>query len=201
MPDKDTFSEMKRAKEEEYFKKKEMELIEAMKRRAEAERARQELADASGIADDEALQTLHDLGYTRDTVRLLHLVPLVYVAWAEGRVSPAERDLIFEAARLHGVADATPAHQQLSDWLERRPSHDFFEDTLRVIGHLVRSQGDETGGAGLDLLSYCERVAEASGGILGLGKVSAEEDAALARISRAFERSHKSAVDDALKRR
>ena len=33
-----------------------------------------------------------------------------------------------------------------------------------------------------DLMKYCESIAAASGGVLGLGKVSAEERAALAQI-------------------
>src|SRR5574342_691440 len=107
MQDKDAFSDMKRAKEDDYFRQKERELIEKLKQRATAETARQQLAEAIGIADEDVLQDLHELGYTRDTVSLLHLVPLVYVAWAEGSVSRAESALILEAARLRGVKEGT----------------------------------------------------------------------------------------------
>jgi hypothetical protein len=37
-----------------------------------------------------------------------------------------------------------------------------------------------------DLVKYCENIATASGGILGLGKISAEERAALSQIQGAL---------------
>jgi hypothetical protein len=203
MPDKNPFSDMKRGKEEEYFRKKERELIEKLKQRTSAEQARQQLAEASGIGDQGILQALHELGYTRDTVSLLHLVPLVYVAWAEGSVSNAEMTLIVEAARLRGVNRGSAAHSQLEDWLKNRPSFEFFEKTLRVIGDLVGSlPSDEQKTARQDLLTYSERVAGASGGILGLGsKVSDEERAVLAEIGRALGPGRADAVREALRKR
>lgn len=201
MPDKDMFGDMKRAKEEEYFKKKEKELIEKLKRRAALEAERRDLAAATGIADEESLATLQDLGFTRDTVQLLHLAPLVYVAWVEGGVSRRERDLILEAARLRGIEEGSPAHSQLTGWLAHRPEDDFIEKTLGVIGVLVESLPEEQREASKrDLFSYCERVAAASGGILGIGRrISDEEQAALKEISASLERDHTRAASDLLK--
>jgi hypothetical protein len=47
------------------------------------------------------------LGYVPETVMLLHLVPLVQMAWADGGVSNPERALIVEAARAPGIGGAT----------------------------------------------------------------------------------------------
>lgn len=201
MPDRDIFGDMKHAKEEEYFRKKEKELIAKLRRRVALEAERRDLAAATGIADEEALTTLQDLGYTRDTVELLHLVPLVYVAWAEGGVSRRERDLILGAARLRGIAEGGTAHSQLTAWLDHRPEDDFFEKTLEVIGVIVGSLPEEEREASKrDLFSYCERVAAASGGILGIGrKISHEERAALKEISANLERDHTSAASSLLK--
>ena len=41
----------------------------------EAEAARRNLAERSGVADDEVLRDLEALGYSSDTVMLLHLAP------------------------------------------------------------------------------------------------------------------------------
>ena len=90
---------------EEYFHRKEQELIEKLRKRREAEAQMKELAEASGIPNEDILKTLQDLGYTRDTVSLLHLMPLISVAWADNKVSGPEREMILEAARLHGVAE------------------------------------------------------------------------------------------------
>src|SRR5215216_1178357 len=132
MADRDAFGERRRTQEEEYFRKREQELIDKMRQRAEADAGRQRLSERSGIADAEILQDLEALGYTPDTVLLLHLVPLVEMAWAEGGVSDRERSLILEAARARGVEDDSAAARQLAQWLAVRPSDRFFETTLRA---------------------------------------------------------------------
>lgn len=201
MPDRDSFGDMRRGKEEEYFKKKEKELIENLKRKAALELERRALAEATGIADEGVLATLQELGYTRETVELLHLVPLVYVAWAEGGVSSRERRLIIEAARLRGIAEGSAAHARLIGWLDHRPEDEFFEKTLEVISALVAALPEEEREASKrDLFSYSARVAAASGGILGIGrKVSDEEETVLKEISASLERDYKTATSKLLK--
>ena len=103
-----------------------------------------ELGEASGIPNEEILRTLQELGYTRETVLLLHLVPLISVAWADNKVSGPEREMIVEAARLHGVAENTAAYQQLNDWLTNRPSDEFVDQTFRVIADLAGADRLET---------------------------------------------------------
>jgi len=171
--------------EEEYFHRKEKELIEKLRKKREAEAQMKELAEASGIPNEDILKTLQELGYTRDTVSLLHLAPLVSVAWADNKVSGPEREMILEAARLHGVAEDSAGYQQLNEWLTHRPSEEFLDQTLRVIGDLSGTESPED--KKIDrakLLELSTRVAAASGGILGLGsKISAEEQALLDRLA------------------
>ncbi|HEY7441559.1 MAG TPA: hypothetical protein VH701_03995 [Vicinamibacterales bacterium] len=191
MEEKDLFAERGRSLEEEYFRKREKELIEKMRQHAEAGAERRRLGEQAGVADEEILQDLQALGYTPETVTLLHVVPLVQMAWAEGDVSDRERDLIQEAARARGIAAGSAADQQLSNWLARRPSDDFFEKTLRAIGAVLEAQPAETRAASQkDLLSYCTAIASASGGILGFRTVSDQERQLLSRISQEFEKSH-----------
>lgn len=171
--------------EDEYFHRKEKELLEKLRQRREAEARMKELAAATGIPNDDILQTLQELGYTRETVSLLHLVPLLSVAWADGKVSAGEREMILEAARLHGIAEQSAADTQLNEWLTNRPSDQFVDQTLRVIGDLAGT--DQTVGKAIDrqkLIELSVRVAAATGGILGLGnKISGEEQAALDRLA------------------
>ena len=71
MTERDTFGERRQTQEDEYFRKREQELIQKMRQRAETDATRQQLAERSGIADPAVLQDLEALGYTPDTVRLL----------------------------------------------------------------------------------------------------------------------------------
>lgn len=189
----------RRALEEQYFQKREQELIEKLRRRGEEDAKRRRMAEQTGVADEEILQDLQALGYTPETVMLLHLLPLVQVAWAEGGVSDGERDLIMQAARSRGIEGDSAAGRQLTDWLANRPSDAVFDKTLRAIGAMLQASSPaERGASQRDLLSYCTAIASASGGILGFGKVSDEERQLLARITTELERSHGSAARQAV---
>lgn len=196
MADRDLWDERRRSYESEYFQRRERELLEKMRERGRRERAQQELAEPAGVSDDEILKALHDLGYTRETVILLHLVPLLQVAWIDGSVSSAERAGILEAARLRGVEESSPAYRQLIGWLDKKPLDGFFEDTLRLIGNLLTIMPEsESSKHKQDLLSYSNAIARASGGILGIGsKVSNAEQEVLDRIAREISSAHPSAV-------
>jgi len=184
----DAFAKRGKGLEEEYFHRKEKELIEKLRQRRAAEAEMKELSEATGIPNEEILKTLQELGYTHDTVALLHFVPLLNVAWADDKVSHQEREMILEAALLHGVAKDGAAYKQLTDWLDHRPSDQFFENTLRVIGAFLETAPASTGAPDSQgLLDKATRVAEASGGILGFGnKISDEERALLKRIAEAL---------------
>ena len=183
-PEKDVFAQRKIGLEEEYFRKKEQELLEQIRRRTALQAEREELAEATGIADEEILATMREMGYTRETVGLLHLVPLVQVAWASGSVTPRERELVLRLSEWCGVRKDSPAWEQLNNWLDDRPSDDFFLKTLRIIRCLLDFQTVKEQVTGrTDLISFCIRIANASGGFLGVGsKISEGEQAALDQI-------------------
>nr|MBA3949577.1 hypothetical protein [Acidobacteriota bacterium] len=162
MSDKDAFKERGKALEDEYFHRKERELIEKMRAKARVDAAQQELGTHTGVADPQILADLHELGYTAETISLLHLVPLVQMAWAEGQVSRREHDLIIEAARARGIESGTAADTQLQGWLTTRPSDALFTTTLRAIAAMFASRSDEERAAGeKDLLSYLTSIASA----------------------------------------
>jgi hypothetical protein len=184
MPDKDVFSDRERAMESAYFQKKDQELIEKLRQRAALENERRQISEELGNLDEELIDALQNLGFTRETLPLLHLTPLVQMAWAEGKVTGSERNLIFEIAQKHGVSGETPAFQKLNEWLEYKPSEQFFEHARTAI-YLVNQTlpPDKQAVTTDDILTYCTRIAEASGGILGVGKkVSPEERELLEKI-------------------
>jgi hypothetical protein len=190
--DRDAFAERGRSLEEEYFHRKEREVIEKMRARAAAEEQRRRLGEKAGVADEDVLRDLQELGYTSETVMLLHLVPLIQTAWAEGGVSEKERALIVKAARSRGIAEGSTSDEQLKTWLAKRPSDELFEKTLRAIRTILEAQPIETREASeKDLLSLATAIASASGGIVGFLAVSEEERQILAHISDELKRSGK----------
>lgn len=181
----DPISDRRRTREDEYFHRRDRELIEKMRRAAAADQARRDLRAKTGLTDPDLVTELEGLGFTPDTVALLPLVPIVEMAWAEGGVTPAERAMILELARARGIAQGSHSDRQLAQWLDHRPAPDVFARASRLISAMLDT-GGQTGLSADDLIAYCEQIAAASGGIFGLGKVSSDERATLARIAAAL---------------
>ena len=183
MPDRDSLGERGRALEDDYFRKKDRELVEKLRKAAAADEARQALSSSTGLSDPALLTELEALGFAPDTVALLPLVPIVHMAWAEGGVSAAERDLIVKLARSRGIEAASAADTQLAGWMASRPSDEVFARASRLIRATLEAGSMPSGMSADDVVKYCEEIAAASGGILGIGRISSEERALLARIA------------------
>ncbi len=87
MDDKNKFKDRERALEDEYFSKKEHELIEKMRNKLAREADRKQIAEETGVTDQDILDALQSLGYNSETISILYMVPLVQIAWAEGYVA------------------------------------------------------------------------------------------------------------------
>jgi tellurite resistance protein len=184
MAEHDSIHERGRALEEEYFRKKNRELIEKMQLEARSEQARKEMGAQVGLEDPEMLRELQKLGFTAETVSLLPLVPVVQVAWADGNVAAAERDAILKLARARGVAPGSASHHQLEAWLNDRPAPEVFSGATRLIRAILDSSaGEQTKLSADELVAYCESIASASGGIFGVRSISPEERALLSSIA------------------
>lgn len=192
MLEKDSFDSLRRSREAEYFIEREQELISKLRRRVNLETELRRLLANKEEANQEIMQDLEALGYRRATLSVLHLVPLVRIAWAEGFVTERERGRIFEIARLRGIEPGSLPYEQLSEWLTHRPSEEFFEKTLGIIQTMLEALPPEEREAGKrNLVAYCKQVAAASGGILHLwGHTSDEEHAAIDHIAAELEREH-----------
>lgn len=185
MSDNNRLRDRGKALENEHFRKMEEELVARLRARAE----RREMGAATGIDDDSILEDLQALGFDRETVTLLPIIPLVQVAWADGSVKDGERDRIFEIAGTHGIEEGSAAHAKLRAMLETRPSEDVFDEALRIV-RMMRAAGGEAWIEPKNFVDYCRQVAEAAGGFFGIGKISDEERALIERISSELERDH-----------
>jgi hypothetical protein len=184
MSEHDAFADRGRALEEEYFRKKDRELVEKLKAASAAEQARGEMGRETGLSDPAMLQELEEMGFTPQTVALLPLVPVLETAWAEGGVTPAERALVVKLARSRGISEGSAADVQLQTWLDDRPDPPVFARAGRLIAAVLASGSEARGRlTAEDLVAQCEQIAAISGGFLGMGRVSPDEKALLARIA------------------
>jgi hypothetical protein len=186
---KDLMKERGRGEEADHFRREDAKLIEKMRARARLDELAKALGAKLRVDDPELLRRVADLGLDQDTGAAILLAPLVQVAWAEGRVTEAERTVVLELAAARGVTAGTPVHDKLLEWLRQRPSEAVFETATEVMragfSLLPAEERDERVKS---LVAACRRIAEASGGgglarLLGMGDaVSGDENAVLDAI-------------------
>lgn len=196
------WGDLRRVREDQYFQQQEQQRLAEMRRQAAREAELRRLAEAFGIRDAEVVHQLAEAGFDSDTFRALYLVPLIQVAWSDGAVSRLESERILEIARLHGIAADSAAHARLAAWLRERPSDHFFQVCVRgiraMLGHRPRA---EARALRRDLAWYCDRIASASGGFLGLGpRISREEESLLKRLAAELHERHPVAAGEVSRR-
>jgi hypothetical protein len=184
----DAFDDRRRSTEEDYFRKRDRELIETMRRRAERDTTRERLAQRVGVADEAFLERLETLGFSDEMVPLLHVAPLVQVAWADGRMSHDVSRWIVARARAEGVEEDSAADRRLGEWLRAKPADAWFDDVLGVIAAMLEQRPPSERERDIQILvERCNAVAAVSGGVLGLGRVSSAERRVVDYIRRALE--------------
>lgn len=191
-----------RSKEDEYFLRAEAELLETIRARVAKEAERRALGEYHGVQDEKVLKAFEEAGYDRESVQILHLVPIIQVAWVDGEVSKAERAEVLKIAAARNVVEGTPVHAKLLSWLDAPPPAQFFERTMEIISRLLELFPEEKRvSLQSDVMTASLAVASASGGFLGLGKkVSTDEKALIERFAADFEKTHKATLEKAAKK-
>ena len=188
MTDERVLQDRRRALEDAFFRRKAEEHREALRLREREVAAREALAEASGIEDEAVLARLAELGIRADTLAALTLIPLVEVAWADGRMEEPERRAVLAGAESTGIDPDSPSHGLLRLWLEDRPPPDLVTLWRDFITALCKDLDPAERRRLADrILERGLRVAEAAGGFLGLtSAVSKEERAVLEELRGAF---------------
>ena len=186
---KGSISALRRELEDKFFLERDMELLRALREETASKERKQALSDTSGIVDEDLLCQLVEIQVSHETVAALSLVPLIAVAWADGSVDINERKAVLSAAERSGFDVEHAGYQLLDCWLKNKPGDKLLAIWKDYVATLSQKL-DEVNRATLKegLLGRARAVAEAAGGILGLGnKVSKSEQAVLDELERAFD--------------
>jgi hypothetical protein len=188
MSTKKTLDDRRRALENAFFEKENAKLLERLRTEKERAAQRQALFDVTKLSDETVLDHLIDAGIRAETWLAISLVPLVEVAWADRVVHDEQRNAILKAAEAHGVTEGSHARQLLEDWLTYPPApivreawSEYVEALHSILsGSAIEAMREET-------LEMSRAIAEASGGILGLGHAIKDSEAkVLEELGRAF---------------
>jgi len=175
--------------EDAFFLKEDMKLIEQLRQMREMKETKEALSQASGITDDAILQKLVELNIHAEVVSAMTVVPLVMVAWADGKLDDKEKRAILHGAHESGLNEASPSYAILQQWLTHHPGADLLDAWVGFTRAICEALGEsERGALKTDLLQRAHNVAEASGGFLGLtSAVSDSETKVLTKLQSAFE--------------
>lgn len=135
---------------------------------------KRKIAQSAGTDDVEVAARIKALGFDGDSARVFDLLPLVHVAWADGKVQRGERSAILKVLRSRGVEPGSEAFRTVESLLEEKPSDAFMRESLAVLKEVTGGLSDRAS----SIVDLCIQVAASSGGFLGLklgAKIGDEE--------------------------
>ena len=146
---------------------------------------RRMLGDALGVHDAEVIGPLYTAGLRSGTTVLLEWLPAIDVAWIDEVDAHERAELRRQFAEDPRTGSAGLA--LLTEWLFVRPSHETMVAARRALRYRLDSSDVVSGREMLRrIVSRCEAVGEATGGLFGLGAVSWDERARIDVIREAL---------------
>jgi tellurite resistance protein len=184
MSDVDSLHQRGKSLENAFFSADDQQLLEQLRSTLSTEHSVQEFRAATGIQDEQVLSALTKLGVSPATLVAARVLPLVAVAWADGNADATETTAVTTIAGRHIPIDS-PAHGLIKRWLSDKPSEDLIAAWESYTGLILSSlPANESQSLKRELLEEVQEVAQASGGMLGVGAVSKSEKQLLQRITR-----------------
>jgi hypothetical protein len=173
--------------EDEFFRKEDARLIEKLRELKAKEATREELSRISGIKNTAILDRLIQLGVHAEILVALSIVPLAEVAWADGAIDAKEEQAILDRAAKSGVTSGSVSYDLLKSWLERRPEPRLLTAWIHMVQGINENLPPEQVEAlRAGLVERSRAVASASGGVLGVGKISSAEAEMIDQLESAF---------------
>jgi hypothetical protein len=134
---------------------------------------------------DRMKKTLQHIGINASNYKVLKLLPLVYVGWASGRISPLREERLVDLAHNH-FAIGPDGERILRGWIAEHPGTAYFREGLHDILLLAHASDefefevDDLRG----LLAFAEAIARTTAEALDAPtSITEGEELALADIA------------------
>ncbi|MCC9601737.1 hypothetical protein LOC67_14350 [Stieleria sp. JC731] len=171
------------AAQDKFFVELEEQLFKRLKIEATSDQSHELLKHHAGLKDEVLLSELSNLGITPESLIVMRLLPLVLVAWAERGVDSKEHAAVLDIARQFGIDDWSVAFVLLDHWLQHRPPAECYDAWCRYMKEVTKQMSPASRASLIDILEQqMTAVAKASGGYIGLGKVSKQERQTIERL-------------------
>ena len=176
-----------KALEDHFFREKDKKLMEQLKADLTAKETREALAEVSGIKDEAVLDALVKVGISPGSLTSVSLIPLVSVAWADGKMEDKERKAILDAADQAGVVAGSAGYALLESWLNEQPDESLlvaWKDYVNALkGELDQAAFNQLKSS---VLSRATDIAKSAGGFLGINAINDAESQVINELEHAF---------------
>ena len=180
MKDEHLLKKQAKELEETFFAKENERLLRELRAKAKLDEKRKALQAVVKVRDPVIIEHLLELGVGPESILAVALVPLAAVSWADGRLDDKERKAILNAASERGIKPGTANYTMLEAWLKEKPSQklmDAWKKYTRAIWEQLTKEEQIL--MRVNIVGKAREVAEAAGGLLGVGSISPKEDALL----------------------
>lgn len=143
----------------------------------------------SGITDEAILRKLIELDVQIEVLATLSIIPLVEVAWANGKIDGKERAAILKEAESFGVFKGQINYGLFEHWLQNQPPKGMIESWIFYMQGLCQLLcKNERGALKTNLLQRARKVAEVKNGKPNRkSKISRRKEEVLLLLEQAFE--------------
>jgi hypothetical protein len=187
MIEEDFLSKSGRRLEDAFFIEKDKKLLEQLHKMQKMKEDMASLEKVSGIKNEAILSKLISHNIRPETVAALSLIPIIEIAWADGKLDSSEKEAILKASDGHFNKGNQISKVLLDEWLSQKPATEMLDAWVHYIKGLVEILSKkEASELKVDLLLHARDVAESSGGFLGINKISKEEERMLKVLENAF---------------
>lgn len=174
--------------EDLFYRNLDQELLDQMKADMAADEDRSCLMAATGIQNAEIINQLMDHGITMESMAGIGLIPLIAVAWADGKMEDREREAILKAAAESGIDQDHACYALIGEWLKNPPAETLLESWKAYVSALKDGTlgAEALGQVRTSVVQRAKNVANSAGGFLGLSKTSASEQKVIDELDSAF---------------
>ncbi len=135
----------------------------------------------------------------------LLLMPLVEIAWSDGRVTRGELDPIVQAAEVYGLVETSDGYRELMEYLLSRPAPPKVEALWDALGELLKDLPDDSRKLLIfGLLSQAQFVAEQGSDsvieFLRGERISKNQEEALLFLANQLEKAKEAAMEADIKK-
>jgi len=175
--------------EDLFFFEQDVALTNEKQRLRKMEHNLKTLSEISGITDEAILRKLIELDIQVEVLTTLSIVPLIEVAWADGKIDDREREEILKAAESFGILEGQTRRGLFEHWIQKQPPRGMIESWIFYMQGLSQLlTKNERRALKKDILQRARAIAEAESGKKRTpAKISRRKEEVLLRLEQAFE--------------